>query len=64
MRSGMIYEGLQEEIAQLARRRIRAALLLCDGNKTQAAEILGLSRYQTLTNWMGRYDIRIADIKD
>ena len=64
MRSAMIYEGLQEEIAQLARRRIRAALLLCDGNKTQAAEILGLSSYQTLTNWMGRYDIRIADIKD
>ena len=35
----MIYEGLQEEIAQMARRRIRAALLLCDGNKTQAGRI-------------------------
>ncbi len=49
--------SLREEIRELARNRIRTALLLCNGNKTAAAELLGLSSYQTLTNWMVKYGV-------
>ena len=49
--------SLREEISELARTRIRTALLLCNGKKTAAAELLGLSSYQTLTNWMVKYGV-------
>jgi transcriptional regulator with GAF, ATPase, and Fis domain len=49
--------SLREEIEELARNRICSALLLCNGNKTAAAELLGLSSYQTLTNWMVKYGV-------
>ena len=52
------YSGLQEEIAALARKRITAALLLCGGNKTKAAALLGLPSYQTLANWIKQYDVK------
>tara|TARA_R110002020_G_scaffold374935_2_gene586200 strand:+ start:132 stop:323 length:192 start_codon:yes stop_codon:yes gene_type:complete len=52
------YSGLQEEIAALARKRITAALLLCGGNKTKAATLLGLPSYQTLSNWIKQYDVK------
>jgi len=51
------YAGLQSEIAGLVCRRIRTALNLSKGNKTAAAELLGLSSYQTLANWMQKYGI-------
>ncbi len=28
------------------------------GSKTKAAELLGLKNYQTLNNWMGKYNIK------
>tara|TARA_B100001123_G_C14977263_1_gene894118 strand:- start:467 stop:631 length:165 start_codon:yes stop_codon:yes gene_type:complete len=52
-----MYQGIQTEIRELVRKRIRMALLLCNGNKTAAAELLGLSSYQTLTNWMAKYGV-------
>jgi|LULM01.1.fsa_nt_gb DNA-binding NtrC family response regulator len=51
------YAGLQSEISGLVCRRIRTALSLCKGNKTAAAELLGLPSYQTLANWMQKYGI-------
>ena len=51
------YAGLQSEIAGLVCHRIRTALNLSKGNKTAAAELLGLPSYQTLANWMNRYGI-------
>lgn len=33
------------------------ALDECGENKTLAAQKLGLSSYQTLTNWMKKYDL-------
>ena len=51
------YAGLQSEIAGLVCRRICTALRICHGNKTAAAELLGLSSYQTLANWMQKYGI-------
>ena len=51
------YAGLQSEISGLVCRRIRTALSLCKGNKTAAAELLGLPSYQTLANWMQKYGV-------
>ena len=51
------YAGLQSEIAGLVCRRICTALRICHGNKTAAAELLGLSSYQTLANWMQKYGV-------
>jgi len=28
-----------------------------DGNKTEAAKLVGLASYQTLTNWLGRLKV-------
>ncbi len=47
-----MYQGIKEEIRDLVQQRIKMALLLCNGNKTAAADMLGLPSYQTLTNWM------------
>jgi len=52
-----MYQGIQAEIRELVQKRIRMALLLCNGNKTAAADMLGLPSYQTLTNWMQKYGI-------
>ena len=49
--------GLKDEIASLARKRITAALLQCGGNKTKAAQLLGLPSYQTLNNWIRQYGV-------
>jgi DNA-binding NtrC family response regulator len=56
------YSGLQEEISALARKRITAALLLCGGNKTKAAQLLGLPSYQTLSNWMKQHGVTGTDL--
>jgi DNA-binding protein Fis len=28
-----------------------------EGSKTKAAELVGLASYQTLTNWLSKYEI-------
>jgi DNA-binding NtrC family response regulator len=44
-------------MAEVARHYIKRALLFTNNNKTQTANLLGFSNYQTLTNWIKRYDI-------
>ena len=46
-------------VADLARHYLERALSEADGNKTRAAELIGLPSYQTLTNWMKRYDVTL-----
>jgi len=53
-----MYQGIQTEIRELVQKRIKMALLLCNGNKTAAADMLGLPSYQTLTNWMAKYGVK------
>jgi len=42
-------------IGTVARHYLHRAMEAAHGNKTQAAEMVGLSNYQTLTNWLERY---------
>jgi len=54
-----IEEGVQldEVLARVARHYIERALAHSHNNKTQAATLLGLGSYQTLTNWIKRYGV-------
>lgn len=54
-----IEDGVQLEplMSNIARHYLRKALDHTNGNKTRAAELLGLASYQTLTNWLKRYDV-------
>ena len=56
--SPVIDKPIKEEIADLARVRIAQALKKSGGNKSKAAKILGLPNYQTLTNWMIKYNVK------
>lgn len=51
--------GVQLEplLSKVARHYLKKALEHTNGNKTRAAELLGLGSYQTLTNWMKRYSV-------
>lgn len=42
---------------QVARHYLERALQESDGNKTKAAQLVGLPSYQTFTNWMKKYGI-------
>jgi len=44
-------------IAKVARHYLRRAIDEAHGNKTQAAKLVGLPSYQTLTNWLSRYGV-------
>ena len=48
---------LDDVLGQVARHYIQLALAHSHNNKTQAASLLGLGSYQTLTNWMRRYGL-------
>ena len=48
---------LPDLMAELARHYLQRALAEADGNKTRAGDLIGLPSYQTLTNWMSRYDV-------
>ena len=48
---------LQELLATVARHYLERALEEAAGNKTRAAQLVGLPSYQTLTNWMKRYGV-------
>ncbi len=42
-------------IDEVVRHYLEQALQATGGNKTRAAELLGLASYQTLTNWLKKY---------
>ncbi len=42
---------------KLAGHYLHQAMAQTNGNKTKAAEILGLSNYQTLSNWLKKYEV-------
>ncbi len=46
-------------VADLARHYLERALAEADGNKTRAADLVGLPSYQTFTNWMNRYEVKV-----
>lgn len=48
---------LPDLLAKVARHYLGRALIEAKGNKTRAAELIGLSNYQTFTNWMTKYGI-------
>jgi DNA-binding NtrC family response regulator len=54
-----IEEGIDLKgiIAKVARHYLSRAMEMSHGNKTKAAELVGLPNYQTLTNWLARYDV-------
>jgi len=51
--------GVQLEalMSTVARHYLKKALDHTNGNKTRAAELLGLGSYQTLTNWIEKYGV-------
>ncbi|MGO3455598.1 MAG: sigma-54 interaction domain-containing protein [Marinomonadaceae bacterium] len=49
---------IQDIISDLVRHYIPKALAHSNGSKSKAAELLGLKNYQTLTNWMDKYDVK------
>ena len=53
--------ALSSLVADLARHYLERALADAEGNKTRAAELIGLPSYQTLTNWMKGYDVVLPD---
>lgn len=46
-------------LAMVARHYLERALDAAQGNKTQAARLVGLASYQTFTNWMKRYEVNV-----
>jgi transcriptional regulator with PAS, ATPase and Fis domain len=48
---------INELIGELAQHYFTKALEYSHGNKTKAASLLGLKNYQTLNNWIEKYDI-------
>ncbi len=46
-------------VAEVARHYLRLALKKTNGNKTQAAKLVGISNYQTLSNWMNKYGVEV-----
>jgi DNA-binding NtrC family response regulator len=48
---------LQRVIDDLSSQYIKQALKETSHNKTRAAELLGFKNYQTLNNWMKKYNI-------
>jgi transcriptional regulator with PAS, ATPase and Fis domain len=49
--------NLPELLAEVARHYLERALGEARGNKSQAAQLVGLASYQTLTNWLEKYGV-------
>lgn len=49
---------LQTLLGEVAGHYLRRALQETGGNKTRAAELVGLPSYQTLSNWLDKYGIK------
>ena len=50
---------LREVLAGVARHYLERAVTEAHGNKTKAAELVGLPSYQTLTNWLRKYGVQM-----
>ena len=50
--------NLQDTMATVARHYLERGMQEAGNNKTKAAELLGLSSYQTLTNWLEKYEVQ------
>lgn len=48
---------LKEIIGKVARHYLSRTLSEVNNNKTKAAKLLGLGNYQTLSNWLDKYDL-------
>ncbi|MFP4180823.1 MAG: sigma-54 interaction domain-containing protein [Spirochaetaceae bacterium] len=49
--------NIEELIDEVKRHYLRRAMEAADGSKVKAARLLGLSNYQTLSNWLEKYGI-------
>src|SRR5262249_815487 len=50
---------LQHLIGEVANHYLKRALAEAQGNKTEAAKLLGMPSYQTLSNWLKKYDVHL-----
>jgi DNA-binding NtrC family response regulator len=51
--------NLPELLKEVTRHYLGRAMEEAHGNKTKAAELVGLSSYQTLTNWLAKHEVQI-----
>jgi DNA-binding NtrC family response regulator len=51
--------NLSELMKEVVRHYLGRAMDEAQGNKTKAAELVGLPSYQTLTNWLAKYEVQI-----
>jgi transcriptional regulator with PAS, ATPase and Fis domain len=49
--------SLEDTLSTVARHYLTRALAEANNNKTRAAQLIGLRSYQTLTNWLKKYDV-------
>jgi DNA-binding NtrC family response regulator len=54
---GQTFRKSSVKLAEVARHYLTRALEASNGNKVEAAKLVGLSSYQTFTNWVARYGI-------
>jgi transcriptional regulator with PAS, ATPase and Fis domain len=50
--------NLPDLLQEVARHYLGRAMDEAHGNKTKAAELVGLPSYQTLTNWLAKYEVQ------
>jgi DNA-binding NtrC family response regulator len=50
--------NLPDLLSEVARHYLGRAMGEAQGNKTKAAELVGLPSYQTLTNWLAKYGVQ------
>ena len=50
---------LRDLMSDVATHYLKRALIEAQGNKTEAAKLLGLPSYQTLSNWLEKYGVRL-----
>ncbi len=49
--------SLPDLMRDVARHYLKRAITEAGGNKTKAASLVGLASYQTLSNWLGKYEV-------
>ena len=49
--------SLPDMLSSVSRHYLQRAMTHTHGNKTEAARLLGLGSYQTLTNWLQKYEV-------